>query len=114
MQEAARTSAAGSLVEFREPVPARVLADWYRAADLVVVPSRSESFGFVAAEAVASGTPVLASQVGGLTHIVRPGESGVLVADRSRYTWAHAMVRCSRTRSDGRGWPPVPSRCGRN
>ncbi|MGO1397912.1 MAG: glycosyltransferase [Brevibacterium yomogidense] len=92
MQEAARTSAAGSLVEFREPVPARVLADWYRAADLVVVPSRSESFGFVAAEAVASGTPVLASQVGGLTHIVRPGESGVLVADRSRYTWAHAIV----------------------
>lgn len=92
MREAARTSAAGSLVEFREPVPARVLAHWYRAADLVVVPSRSESFGFVAAEAVASGTPVLASQVGGLTHIVRPGESGVLVADRSRYTWAHAIV----------------------
>lgn len=92
MREAAGTSAAGSLVEFREPVPARVLADWYRAADLVVVPSRSESFGFVAAEAVASGTPVLASQVGGLTHIVRPGESGVLVADRSRYTWAHAIV----------------------
>ena len=92
MREAARNSAAGGLIEFREPVPARVLADWYRAADLVVVPSRSESFGFVAAEAVASGTPVLASQVGGLTHIVRPGESGVLVADRSRYTWAHAIV----------------------
>lgn len=92
MRDAARTSAAGSLVEFREPVPARVLADWYRAADLVVIPSRSESFGFVAAEAVASGTPVLASQVGGLTHIVRPGESGVLVAGRSRYTWAHAIV----------------------
>ncbi|SMY11721.1 glycosyltransferase [Brevibacterium jeotgali] len=92
MREAARTSPAGGLVEFRGPVPARVLADWYRAADLVVVPSRSESFGFVAAEAVASGTPVLASQVGGLTHIVRPGASGVLVADRSRYTWAQAIV----------------------
>lgn len=92
MREAAAASAAGGLVEFREPVPARVLADWYRAADLVVVPSRSESFGFVAAEAVASGTPVLASQVGGLTHIVWPGESGVLVADRSRYTWAHAIA----------------------
>jgi D-inositol-3-phosphate glycosyltransferase len=63
-----------------------------RAADLVVVPSRSESFGFVAAEAVASGTPVLASQVGGLAHIVRPGVSGVLVADRSPYTWAGAIA----------------------
>lgn len=92
MQELAAASAAGSLIEFRDPVPARVLADWYRAADLVVVPSRSESFGFVAAEAVASGTPVLASQVGGLAHIVRPGESGVLIADRSPYTWADTIA----------------------
>lgn len=91
VREAAGTSAAG-LLEFRDPVPARVLADWYRAADLVVVPSRSESFGFVAAEAVASGTPVLAAQVGGLAHIVRPGVSGVLVADRSPFTWAHAIT----------------------
>lgn len=92
LQERAAASAAGSLIEFRDPVPASVLADWYRAADLVVVPSRSESFGFVAAEAVASGTPVLASQVGGLAHIVRPGVSGVLVADRSPYTWAGAIA----------------------
>ena len=92
LQERAAASAAGSLIEFRDPVPASVLADWYRAADLVVVPSRSESFGFVAAEAVASGTPVLASQVGGLAHIVRPGASGVLVADRSPYTWAGAIA----------------------
>jgi D-inositol-3-phosphate glycosyltransferase len=92
LQERAAASAAGGLVEFRDPVPASVLADWYRAADLVVVPSRSESFGFVAAEAVASGTPVLASQVGGLAHIVRPGVSGVLVADRSPYTWAGAIA----------------------
>ena len=92
LQERAQASAAGSLLEFRDPVPAAILADWYRAADLVVVPSRSESFGFVAAEAVASGTPVLASQVGGLAHIVRPGVSGVLVADRSPYTWAGAIA----------------------
>lgn len=92
LQERARASAAGGLIEFRDPVPAAVLADWYRAADLVVVPSRSESFGFVAAEAVASGTPVLASQVGGLAHIVRPGASGVLVADRSPLTWADAIA----------------------
>ncbi|HLR44416.1 MAG TPA: glycosyltransferase, partial [Brevibacterium sp.] len=72
--------------------PAAILADWYRAADLVVVPSRSESFGFVAAEAVATGTPVLASRVGGLAHIVRPGVSGVLVADRSPRTWADAIA----------------------
>jgi D-inositol-3-phosphate glycosyltransferase len=92
LQERARASAAGSLLEFRDPVPAAILADWYRAADLVVVPSRSESFGFVAAEAVATGTPVLASRVGGLAHIVRPGVSGVLVADRSPRTWADAIA----------------------
>lgn len=92
LQERAQASAAGSLLEFRDPVPAAILADWYRAADLVVVPSRSESFGFVAAEAVATGTPVLASRVGGLAHIVRPGVSGVLVADRSPRTWADAIA----------------------
>ena len=92
LQERAQASAAGSLLEFRDPVPAAILADWYRAADLVVVPSRSESFGFVAAEAVATGTPVLASRVGGLAHIVRPGVSGGLVADRSPRTWADAIA----------------------
>src|SRR5699024_12406877 len=50
-------------VEVRPPVPAHVLVDYYRAADVLIVPSRSESFGLVAAEAAASGLPAIASAV---------------------------------------------------
>src|SRR6185295_1281426 len=57
------------------------LADWYRAADVCVVPSRTESFGFVALEAAACGTPVVANRVGGLRSIVDDGETGFLVTD---------------------------------
>ncbi|MGN6752593.1 MAG: D-inositol-3-phosphate glycosyltransferase, partial [Intrasporangium sp.] len=56
----------GELVRFVKPVARPVLADWYRAADLVVMPSHSESFGLVAIEAEACGTPVVAAAVGGL------------------------------------------------
>lgn len=66
-------------VVVREPVRHRLLADWYRAADVVVVPSRSESFGLVALEASACGTPVVASDVGGLRTAVRNGVTGMLV-----------------------------------
>lgn len=75
-------------VRVRPPVPQRTLADYFRAADLVAVPSHSESFGLVAAEAQASGTPVVAAAVGGLCTVVQDGVSGVLVPDHEPETWA--------------------------
>ncbi|NNC76082.1 MAG: glycosyltransferase, partial [Acidimicrobiia bacterium] len=70
------------------PQPHEQLADFYRAADLLVLPSRSESFGLVAAEAQACGLPVVAADVGGLPHVVADGESGILVSGWDPATWA--------------------------
>ncbi len=70
-------------VRFVPPQQHHILSTYYRAADVVLVPSRSESFGLVALEAAACGTPVVASAVGGLLTIVDDGETGFLVADRS-------------------------------
>lgn len=66
-------------VQFIDPVPHALLADYYRAADAVIVPSLSESFGLVAAEAQACGTPVVASKTGGLAYVVASSDSGLLV-----------------------------------
>ncbi|MEX0757157.1 MAG: glycosyltransferase [Acidimicrobiia bacterium] len=66
-------------VEFREPVPHDDLADHYRAADLLMLPSRSESFGLVAAEAQSCALPVIAARTGGLADVVCDGLSGILV-----------------------------------
>lgn len=66
-------------VRFSDPVPHRTLADVYRAADVLHVPSRSESFGLVAVEAQACGTPVVATRVGGLAYAIDAGTSGILV-----------------------------------
>ncbi|HEV7171286.1 D-inositol-3-phosphate glycosyltransferase [Pedococcus sp.] len=76
-------------VRFVPPVARTELAQWYRAADLVVVPSYSESFGLVAVEAQACGTPVVAARVGGLPTAV--GEAGVLVDGHDPRGWADTV-----------------------
>jgi D-inositol-3-phosphate glycosyltransferase len=76
-----------------EPVGHNELPELYRAADVVVVPSASESFGLVALEASACGTPVVATAVGGLRVIVRDGESGYLVERRDPKSFAAALSR---------------------
>src|SRR5918996_2997758 len=72
------------------PRPHHELADYYRAADVCLVPSRTESFGLVALEAAACGTPVVAASVGGLRSIVVDGETGLLVEGRDPLEWATA------------------------
>ena len=76
----------------RPPVPRTELAQWYRAADVVAMPSRSESFGLVAMEAQASGTPVLAAAVGELRSVVLDGVSGSLVPGHDPAVWADAIA----------------------
>ena len=64
---------------FVPPQPHHILSTYYRAADLVLVPSRSESFGLVALEAAACGVPVIASSVGGLQNLIENEKTGVLI-----------------------------------
>ena len=79
-------------VTFLPPQTRERLADLYRAADVVAVPSYSESFGLVAVEAQACGTPVVAAAVGGLPTAVRDGVSGVLVDGHDPADWADAIA----------------------
>lgn len=88
----AATTGVGDDVWLRPPVPRTELAQWYRAADVVAMPSRSESFGLVAIEAQASGTPVLAAAVGGLRSVVTDGVSGTLVPGHDPAVWADAIA----------------------
>jgi D-inositol-3-phosphate glycosyltransferase len=78
-------------VRFVDPKPHHILSSYYRAADVVVVPSRSESFGLVALEAAACGTPVVAAAVGGLLNIVHDGVTGHLVEGRDPARFARAL-----------------------
>jgi D-inositol-3-phosphate glycosyltransferase len=81
------------LVDFVPPSSPDVLADYYRSADFTVVPSHSESFGLVALESQASGTPVIAAGVGGLRTSVDDSVSGLLVPDHDVDSWAGAIAR---------------------
>jgi D-inositol-3-phosphate glycosyltransferase len=79
------------VVRFIPTVSQRDLADWYAAASVVCVPSYNESFGLVAIEAQACGTPVVAARVGGLSTAVSDGVSGVLVDGHDPRDYAAAL-----------------------
>ncbi|MBV9485503.1 MAG: D-inositol-3-phosphate glycosyltransferase [Frankiaceae bacterium] len=111
------------LVNFELPAPQPVLADYYRAADLTVVPSHTESFGLVAVESQACGTPVVAARVGGLRTAIADGRSGVLVDGHHPADYAAAIGRLlhddsfRRSLADGAvdhargfGWPSTVER----
>jgi D-inositol-3-phosphate glycosyltransferase len=78
-------------VSFVAPQAHQLLSSWMRAADVTLVPSRSESFGLVALESSACGTPVVASEVGGLITLIEPAVNGYLVAERDPAAWADAV-----------------------
>jgi D-inositol-3-phosphate glycosyltransferase len=81
------------VVRFQPPVEQDRLADWYRAATVLIMPSHSESFGLVAIEAEACGTPVIAAAVGGLPVAVRDEVSGLLVPGHDPADYARALRR---------------------
>ncbi len=80
-------------VSFHPPLPHDQVPLAYRAADVLVAPSRSESFGLVAAEAQACGIPVVGSRVGGLAHVVADGETGYLIDGWDSGAYAAALDR---------------------
>jgi len=84
------------VVRFVPPVSQPELAQWLGAATLVAVPSFNESFGLVAAEAQACGTPVVAAAAGGLPTVVRDGGSGLLVDGHGDDEWAAALGKVLR------------------
>lgn len=82
-------------VIFMPPSSRENLATLYKASTLVAVPSYSESFGLVAVEAQACGTPVIATNVGGLKTTVADNKSGLLVNGHDPRTWAQALEQVS-------------------
>lgn len=91
------------VVRLHPPVDAEQLAHWYRSADVVAMPSFSESFGLVALEAQACGTPVVATKVGGLVNAISDGRTGLLVKGHRAGAWAAALQALyddERTRDD--------------
>ena len=113
-------------VHWVEPQPHHALSTFYRAADVVIVPSRSESFGLVALEAAACATPVVAAAVGGLHSLVQDGLTGFLIdsrdpslfAERIDELLAHperaaAMGRAGAIESDRYAWATTAGRLRR-
>jgi len=110
----------GAWVDFKGPEPQTALPEYYRAADLCLVPSHHESFGMAALEAMACGAAVVASRVGGLATTIQDGVTGVLVPPRDEVALASAIASlladASRRRTLGRlaarwaqsfAWPSV-------
>jgi len=97
MYELAAKLGISDIVRFEPPCPQAELAQWYRAATVLLAPSHSESFGLVALEAQACGTPVVAARVGGLSTVVRDGHSGVLVDGHDPADWARVIKRLIKT-----------------
>ena len=98
LQDLAHSLGLADVVRFETPTRSGQggrdrLRDWYAAADAVAVPSHNESFGLVALEAQACGTPVVATDVGGLRTTVRDGVSGLLVPGHGADAWAAALTR---------------------
>ena len=80
-----------SHVSFVAPQSHQLLSTWMRASDVMLVPSRTESFGLVALESAACGTPVVASDVGGLMTLIDEGVTGLLIDERDPKVWADAV-----------------------
>jgi D-inositol-3-phosphate glycosyltransferase len=92
LQQLARRLGLADVVRFLPPQAAHGLVEVFRAADVVAVPSHNESFGLVALEAQACGTPVVAARVGGLPVAVAAGRSGLLVDGHGAGRWADALA----------------------
>ena len=95
------------VVQFVGAVPQERLPLYYRAADAVVMPSSYESFGLVAAEAMACGTPVVGSQVGGLRSLIQDGRTGYLIPWRNPELFAEKLELILRR-------PALAAELGRN
>lgn len=89
LQQVVRAEGLEQQVQVFPPVSRVELATWMQAADVVAVPSHNESFGLVAVEALACGTPVVATRVGGLPLAV--GDAGILVEGHDPLDWASAI-----------------------
>ena len=114
------------ITEFVGPVDHRLLPLYYNAADVCVVPSFYESFGLAALEALACGTPVVASRVGGLATVVQHGRNGYLLSWRCPEPFADSlevilssrglqksMSLAARERAEGMGWSMVAEETSR-
>ncbi|PZC43104.1 MAG: D-inositol-3-phosphate glycosyltransferase [Chloroflexi bacterium] len=91
LQGLARAAGVDDRVHFVDAVDRDTLALYYRAADVCVVPSYYESFGLVAVEALACGTPVIATRVGGLQYTIRDGQTGHLISWRCPEPFAERL-----------------------
>ena len=120
LKEMAQSLGIEESLEFVGLVDQRELPVYYNAADVCLVPSYYESFGLVALEALACGTPVVASRVGGLSGVVHHGRTGYLVSGRCPEPYADSvemifsnkalqksMGKAARERAEGMGWERV-------